>query len=289
MVIQKVLYTLILLLSMQSACTTELQEQFNQAGYVELCDTHHGIATYDSLYAAFDELITFLQTNKVWAQKLYIAKERFIRCEHRKFYSTDFFGFYDESEREGRNQISFYYSTHLQDFIFTHYKECTQIPQITNFFEQCFTLQQQSQDVFNSAVTELGVENVFACKYGHIPVLLKVIKYFPAYAVERPHYDGTAFSLFMDSTDNQSLLLSPYKSNFIRDDFYAPVRKISRSDNQNSALLIPGTLLTDFSLYPTPHIVAQSGKIRHATIAFAMRPHYTLQKNEFSLLPSFKS
>ena len=103
MFIQKTLCTCILFLFTQSICTISLKEQFSQVGYLEICDKNCGIATYDSLYASFDELISFLQVNPTWAQKLYIAKERFIRSEHRNYYSTDFFGFYDESEREGRN------------------------------------------------------------------------------------------------------------------------------------------------------------------------------------------
>ena len=112
MFIKKKLFALILFLFVQSMCTIPLKEQFSQVGYLEMCDKNHGIATYDSLYACFDELIIFLQTHPAWAQKLYIAKERFIRSENRNYYSTDFFGFYDESEREGRNQIFFYYSVH---------------------------------------------------------------------------------------------------------------------------------------------------------------------------------
>lgn len=288
MFIRKILFTYILFLFTQSIGTISLKEQFSQVGYLEMCDKNHGIGTYDSLYACFDEFITFLQANPAWAQKLYIAKERFIRSENRKYYSTDFFGFYDESEREGRNQISFYYSTHFQDFIFSHYQEFKQIPQIVTFFESCLAIQKSSTNIFNEAAAQLNLENIFFSKYGHPPILLKVIKYFPSYNPERPHYDGTAFSLFLDSTDNQSLLLSPYRSTFTVDDFSSPIRKFSRSYNENSILLIPGTLLTEFSLYPTPHIVEQNGKIRYATIAFAMRPHYTFQKNNFSLLPNFK-
>jgi hypothetical protein len=289
MLIQKTFFTLILFLCTQSMCTISLQEQFSQVGYREICDRNYGIATYDSLYAYFDELVIFLKVNPAWAQKLYIAKERFIRSENRKVYSTDFFGFYDESEREGRNQISFYYSTHFQDFIFSHYPEFKQVCPIVTFFELCFAIQQSSKDVFNEAAAELGLENIFFSKYGHPPILLKIVKYLPSYSASRPHYDGTAFSLFLDSTDNQSLLLSSYKSAFTADDFFSPLREFCRSYNQNSILLIPGTLLTEFSIYPTPHIVEQSEKIRYATIAFAMRPNYTFQKNNFSLLPSFKS
>jgi hypothetical protein len=288
MLIQKTLFTWILFLFTQSICTISLKEQFDQVGYLEMCDNNHGIATYDSLYECFDELITFLQENPAWAQKLYIAKERFIRSENRNYYSTDFFGFYDESKREGRNQISFYYSTHFQDFIFSHYQEFKQISQIIKFFESCFAIQQSSRNVFNDAAAQLGLENIFFSKYGYPPILLKVVKYFPSYIASRPHYDGTAFSLFLDSTDNQSLLLSSYKSAFTIEDFFSPIRKFARSYNQNSILLIPGTFLAEFSIYPTPHIVEQSGKIRYATIAFAMRPNYTFQKNKFSLLPNFK-
>jgi hypothetical protein len=287
MLIQKTLCTLILFLCTQSICTIPLQEQFHQVGYVEMCDNNHGIATYDSLYACFDELILFLQAHPSWAQKLYIAKERFIRSENRNFYSTDFFGFYDESEREGRNQIAFYYSTHFEDFIVSHYPEFKQVSPIVTFFACCCEIQQSSRNVFNQAAAELNLENIFVSTYGHPPVLLKVVKYLPSYSVSRPHYDGTALSLFLDSTDNQSLLLSPYKSEFTVDDFFCPLRKFSRSCDQNSILLIPGTHVTEFSLYPTPHIVTHNGKIRYATIAFAMRPHYTFQKNNFSLLPNF--
>ena len=230
-----------------------------------------------------------MQANPAWAQKLYIVKERFIRSKERNYYSTDFFGFYDESKREGKNQISFYYSTHFQDFIFFCYPEFKQVWQITNFFARCFEIQHSSRKLFNEAAAQLNVDNVFVSKYGQVPILLKVVKYLPSYNPVRPHYDGTAFSLFLDSTDNQSLLLSPYKSTFTVDDFFSSVRKFARSYKENSILLIPGTLLTEFSIYPTPHIVEQSGKIRYAAIAFAMRPNYTLQKNNFALLPKFKS
>ncbi len=289
MLIKKKLCVWILFLCTQSMCTISLKEQFSQFGYLEICDKDHSIATYDALYASFDELITFFRENPTWAQKLYIAKERFIRSEDRNYYSTDFFGFYDESERKERSQISFYYSEHFHHFIFHHYPEFKQALPIIKFFEMCCAIQQSSRNVFNEAAAQLNVETIFFSNYGHPPTLLKIIKYLPSYNVSRPHYDGTVFSLFLDSTDNQLLLLSPYKSVFTDNDFSSPLRKFSRSYNQNSIVLIPGTLLTEFSLYPTPHIVQQSGKIRYATIAFAMRPHYTSQKNNFSVLPDVKS
>lgn len=227
-------------------------------------------------------MIEYLQKNPVWAQKLYSAKERFIRSKDRNHYSTDVFGFFDESKRKGRNQISFYYSTHFHEFVCARYPEFEQIPEIIHFFQACLEIQNPYGTLFNKAALELGLETVFSSKSP--PILLKVIKYFPSYTAIRPHYDGTAFSLFLDSTDNQSLLLSPYKSILTVDDFSSP----SREFQENSILLIPGVLLTEFSIYPTPHIVLQSGKIRYATIAFAMRPNYTPQKNEYSPLPSFK-
>ena len=180
-------------------------------------------------------------------------------------------------------------STHFQDFVFSHYKEFKQVSQIIKFFSKCLEIQQSSTKLFNQAAASLNIKNIFSSNYGHPPVLLKIVKYFPSYSPARPHYDGSAFSLFLDSTDNQSLLTSAYKSVFTVDDFVSPLRKFSRSHNQNSIVLIPGTLLTEFSLYPTPHIVKQNGKIRYATIAFAMRPHHTVQKNNFSALPNFKS
>lgn len=289
MIIQKTLFLwTFLLFAFQSFCATPLAEQFKQAGYLEICDKKHGAETFDSLYAYFDELIEFLQMNPVWAQKLYSAKERFIRSKDRNYYSTDFFGFYDESQRKGRSQISFYYSTHFHEFVCSHYPEFNQVSQIIRFFEACYEIQKPYANVFDETAAELGLETIFSSQYGHPPIILKVIKYFPSYIATRPHYDGAVFSLLLDSTDNESLLLSRYKLSFTVDDFSCPVREFPREYNQNSILLIPGVLLAEFSIYPTPHIVTQSGKIRYATIAFAMRPNYTFQKNEFSPLVDFK-
>lgn len=274
------------LFSFPSLCGISLAEQFKQTGYVEICDKNHETATFDALYVCFDELIEFLQTHPVWAQKLYSAKERFIRLKERNYYSTDFFGFYDDSAREGRSQISFYYSTHFHAFICAHYPEFTHVPEISRFFETCFQLQKPYTHLFHEVAAQLGLETIFSCPYGHPPVILKVIKYLPSYRGTKPHYDGTAFSLFLDSTDNQSLLLAPYKSSFTIADFSCPLRKFGREHHQHSLLLIPGALVTEFSLYPTPHVVATSGKIRYATIAFAMRPHYSPEKNELSPLPN---
>jgi hypothetical protein len=258
-----------------------LAEAFKQVGYLEIANENHGRATFDSLYACFDELIEFVQKNPAWAQKLYNAKERFIRSKDRSYYSTDFFGVYDESERKERSQISFYYSTHFHEFICSHYPEFKQVPEIIRFLEICSEIHKPYENLFNEAAAELGLGTIFSCACGHPPILFKVIKYLPAYVATKPHYDGTALSLFLDSTDNQSLLLSSYKSSFAVDDFTSPARK------ENSILLIPGSLLTEFSIYPTPHIISPSGKVRYATIAFAMRPHYTQQKTQLSPLVNF--
>ncbi|MGB8467543.1 MAG: hypothetical protein WCE21_00930 [Candidatus Babeliales bacterium] len=288
MIIQKSLFlSIILVCTLQSLCAVPLAEQFKQAGYVELCDTEHGTKNFDSLYAYFDEFITFLQTNPGFAHKLYSAKERFIRSKVRNYYSTDFFGFYDESAIAGRGQISFYYSPHFHEFIFSHYPELTTIGEITRFLQACFEIQKPYGDLFNKAATELGLETIFSSQHSQPPILFKVIKYLPSYIATKPHYDGTAFSLFLDSTDNQSLLLSPYKSSFTVDDFFSLERKFPRRYTQNSIVLIPGTLLTEFSIYPTPHIVTHRGTTRYAAIAFAMRPHYNARHKELSALPRF--
>lgn len=288
MIVRKFFYVcFIFLFAIQSLCAI-LSEKFKQDGYVEICNNRHGTDTFDALYAHFDVFIEFLQTNPVWAKKLYIAKERFIRSKEKHFYSTDFFGFYDESEREGRRQISFYYSIHFHQFICSQYPECAQVSEIITFLEACFEIEKAYGYLFNEAASELNLETLFYSNSGNPPILFKVVKYLPSYTDARPHYDGTAFSLFLDSTDNQSLLFSPYKSTLTVADFSSPLRECNRGLNQNSILLIPGVLLTEFSIYPTPHIVVKSGKIRYAAIVFAMRPNYTPQKNEFSSLPKFQ-
>ena len=264
-----------------------LAEQFKQTGYVELCDAQNGAQAFDALYACFDEFIEFLQTHPVWVQKLYSAKERFIRSKERHYYATDFFGLYDDSEIKGRNQIAFYYATHFHDFIYAQYPEFKNIPEIMRFFDACAEIEKSYIHIFETAAAELGLPMLFASQYNRPPILFKVMKYFPGYIAGRPHYDGSAFSLLLDSTDNQSLLLTPYKTSLCVDDFSAPLRIFPRESNSNSALLIPGSFLKEFSINPTPHIVMQSGKVRYATIAFAMRPHYVSQKNDFSLLPNF--
>ncbi len=273
---------------MQSFGELSLLQEFQQVGYKEFCDMSHGFSDFDSLYASFDECIQFLQTNKSWQHTLYHAKERFIRTKNKDYYGTDFFGFYDESQHLIRSQISFYYATDFHQFITTYYPEICKIPEIINFFEKCFEIQKSYEQIFLQAAMQLGLESLFSLSNNHVPILFKVVKYLPSYKVQKPHYDGTAFSLFLDSTDNQSLLLSPYKRLFFVDDFFSPVRQCLRSDCQNSILLIPGSLLTDFLIFPTPHIVIQSGKTRYATIAFAMRPFYRFSKYELSDLSNLK-
>lgn len=274
---RKVLF--FLLVMVQGCFAGSLAEQLRERGFVEICDDLDR-ARYHALYACFDKFIEFLQVNPAWEQKIFSAKERFIRSKWKNFYSTDVFGFYDESKNAGRSQISFYYSTHLHEFIRVHFPEILKIPEISCFLDACFDLQNPCGNLFINAAKDLGLDYIFDTP----PILLKVIKYFPSYYSQRPHYDGTAFSLFLNSTDNEALLLSPYKSSFTVEDFSPPIRT-----HQNSILLIPGILLTEFSIYPTPHIVLKSGKIRYATIAFAMRPNYTHEKVEFSNLPLFKN
>lgn len=271
-------------------CVSPWKEQFKQVGYIELCDTNHQQQTFDNVYLLFDEFIEFLQKNPTWKQKLYTAKERFIRSKDRNFYSTEFFGFYDESEQKVRRQISFYYSVHFHTFICSRYPEFNTIPQLAQFLNACRDLQKPYPAVFKQIATELGIETIFSSPYNSAPLLLKVVKYLPSYTCTKPHYDGTAFSLFLNSTDDQALRLSPYKSAFTAGDFITPARKIPQLDKQNGILLIPGTLLTEFSIYPTPHIVIETGKTRYATIAFAMRPQYSNScKQELSALVHLES
>ncbi len=273
---------LLLIFALQSF--GHIAEEFEHLGYVEICGEKQCSDVFECLYGRFDELIAFLQTHPVWADKLTNAKERFIRSKIKDYYSTDVFGFYDESKKEGRSQISFYYSTHFHEFICSHYPEFKKVAEIGRLLDVCLEVQRPYGNLFEKIASELGLGTIFSSDYGTPPILFKVIKYLPAYAPAKPHYDGTAFSLFLDSTDNESLLLSPYRPSFEVDDFSSPLRKFPK----DSILLIPGALLTEFSIHPTPHIVVKSGKIRYATIAFAMRPNYTRQKAEYSPLPNFR-
>ncbi len=286
MVFRKILFqSLLFFCTVQVACDVSLLQHFQRAGYVEILNNYHNAEAFDSLYVLFDEMIEFLQSNPFWTHKLNSAKERFIRSKNRHLYRTDFFGLYDESNRKDRNQVAFYYSIHFHEFILTYLPEINRIPSIINFLHACLDMQKPYGTLIENAALELNLSSIFSSECGSPPILLKVVKYLPAYNASRPHYDGSAFSLFLDSTDNQSLLLSPYKSSFSSNDFYCPLRNFPRKSIQNSLLLIPGALLTEYSIYPTPHIVIKSGKTRYATIAFAMRPHYTPLKNDFSPLP----
>lgn len=290
MIIKKNLFLfLVLLCTYEPICSISLAEQFEQIGYLEICNKNHDVETFKSLYQRFDELIEFLQQNATWTQKLRTAKERFIRSKDKNYYSTDFFGFYDESKIDKRNQISFYYSIHFHKFICSFYPEINQVPEFFHFFQACLEIQQPCTNLFNQAATALNLETLFSSNYGQPPILFKVVKYLPAYIPVKPHYDGTAFTLLLDSTDNTSLLLSPYKSSYTAEDFYSPSRTFSCEDNQNSILLIPGSLLTEFCIYPTPHIIMQSGKTRYAAVAFAMRPNYVSQKNDLTPFSNFKN
>ncbi|HVY54075.1 MAG TPA: hypothetical protein VHA13_06100, partial [Gammaproteobacteria bacterium] len=173
------------LMAFQTLNAAPLAEQFKSTGYLEICDKNHNAGAYDSLYAHFDALIEFLQTNPGWAQKLYSAKERFIRTKERNYYSTDFFGFYDESKKIGRSQISFYYSKHFHEFMCTNFPEFKQVPEIMDFFQICREMQKPYADLFTQAAIELGLQAQFFCT-DEPPILFKVIKYLPAYEPSRP-------------------------------------------------------------------------------------------------------
>lgn len=272
---------------LQPVGASSIKESFAEHGYIEIDNKEHGTETFDALYASFDEFIDFMLANPFWAHQLQVAKERFVRSKHKHFYSTDIFGFYDESDRISRSQISFYYSSHFHEFVCSHHPDIEQIPEIAKFFQLCREINQPYEHLFRNAATELEVEAIFSSDGGQVPILFKVIKYLPDYKPQKPHFDGTVFSLLLDSTDNDALLLSPYKSTFSIKDFSSPVREFSRQPNQSSALLIPGVLLKDFSIYPTPHIVLQSGNIRYAAVVFGMRPYDIFKGEEFPSLPQF--
>lgn len=259
-----------------------LLESFEQEGYVELYTHEQDATAYDALYVHFDAFIEFLQLNPFWTHQLYAAKERFIRSKEKNIYSTDVFGLYDESKKRGRNQISFYYSSHFNEFIGSHYPKVREIPEIARFFDACEAIQQPYGSVFQKAFLDLGLNTL---EKDQPPILLKVIKYLPQYAVTKPHYDGSLLTLFLDSTDNEALLISPYRLSYSTGDFTTPKREFSREELPHSVLLIPGALLIEHSIYPTPHLVVESGKKRYATIAFCMKPHHSPKKYEVSPLP----
>lgn len=286
-IVKNHLFLLLVLSFSQSLAALTLADQCQQTGFAEIVDSENGVALFDALYAAFDDLIEFLHTHPAWTHKLYSAKERFIRSREREYYSTDFFGFYDELARDGRQQAAFYYSIHFHEHLVASCPGLSQVPQITDFLEICFQIQKSYEHVCCEVAAALKLEEIFASSNGRPPILLKIIKYLPSYSATKPHYDGTAFSLFLDSTDNQSLLLAPYRSSLAINDFTAPTRTFSQREDHNSVLLAPGTLVADYGIYPTPHIVIRSGKTRYATIAFVMRPFHRASPQEFCPLPTF--
>lgn len=268
---------LLFLCLFQSISALSRLEQLQQNGYAEVY-TSNSKENFKTLYSYFDDLVEFLQNNPALERKLFCAKERFLRTKDRNLYSSDFFGFYDESKKEGRRQIAFYYSMLFHQFININYPELAQTFELIRFFDACLELVKSSEYEFEETAAEFGID-IFSNE--RPPILIKVVKYLPNYTASKPHYDGTAFSLFLDSTDNQSLLFSSYKSEFTAADFSSPIRL------SNSMLIIPGAMLTEFSIYPTPHIVIQSEKTRYAAIAFAMRPNFKAKFPAFSPLPSF--
>lgn len=262
-------------------------KDFNDQGYVELADVYNNDLTFSNLYEYFDDFILFLQANPAWVQKLYSAKEKFIRLKIRNYYATDSFGFYDESEDKQRNQISFYYATDFHLFVCSLYPEINDIPELISFFEACFHIQNPYGKLFNQVAENLDIHDLFL-KDQNPPVLFKVVKYLPSYTPIKPHYDGTVLTLLLHSTNPQALLLSTYKNALSVDDFYLPHRKIEASDTIRSMLLIPGTLLFQYGINPTPHVVVSSPQARYAAIAFAMRPYGSSSVDTFTSLPDFR-
>lgn len=285
MIIQNILTRLIFLRSLFFVIHADayLAEQFQQSGYAQVdyalfaTNLDDATVTCAHLYQSFDELIVFLQTNPAWAQKLYCAKERFLRSKWKDLYSTDFFGLYDESERKGRHQISFYYSVHFHDFLEMYYPDIMQVPTIAQFLAMCRIIQQPCTALFSWVQDDLQYHD------HHLSVLLKVMKYFPDYAPVKPHYDGSVVTCFLDSTDTHSLLVARYGTSLTPGNFIIPNRALFAK----TMLVIPGAFLSKPDLYPTPHIVVYSGQTRYATIAFGMPDNYKSTKQQWASLPDF--
>ncbi|MFN4174296.1 MAG: hypothetical protein ACK4HV_04240 [Parachlamydiaceae bacterium] len=267
------------ILTCHSLCGMSLKEQFIQFGYHEIDQEKKD---YDRLYRYFDELIEMLQSNKALQQKLYNAKERYIRSKERHLYMTDYMGLFDESEKEGKRQISFYYSIHFHTFLFSNYPELRELPPLACFFAACLEIQTAACPHFENAVNALELGEIFSLSSGQPPILIKVVKYLSSYFPRKPHYDGTALTLFLDSTDDSSLYLSPYKPPFKISDFILPKRAY-----KHSILLIPGSWLKEFKIEPTPHIVLKSDKTRYAAVAFLMRPYFKPASLHLAELPEF--
>lgn len=279
------LLTRLFFLTSALSCFGSLKEAFNQDGYWEICDEQHGSQTYDVFYEKFEEVIVFLEKNPRWKQKLDEAKERFIRSKDKACYGTDICGFYEESKT--RQQIAFYYSAHFHRFIVNQYKEFNKAPVLLHFLEACHAIEKRYDEIIQSAFNSLSIEPSGFLEDLKAPRILKVIKYLPSYYPIMPHYDGSIFSFLLDSTDATSLLLSPYKSSFVREDFKVPERTFLRKEDQNSILLLPGAFLKQLGINPTPHVVVQSGKTRYATVLFVMRPGVSSSQIANTALPYF--
>lgn len=286
-VLQMVILTSILFLTSPWIYPESLKESFKQRGYVEICDEQHGAKDYDALYELLDEVILFLDKQPFWKQKLYEVKERFIRSKDRAHYATDFFGLYDESKT--RQQIAFYYSVHFHRFILDRYPEFYKARPLICFFETCYRLSKSYDLIFTEAFKDLNIESLFSLEAQKSSILFKVIKYLPSYCPTKPHYDGSVLSLLVDSTDSSALLLSPYKSLFLVEDFHKPARKFLRKEDQNSMLFIPGSFLKTFDIDPTPHVVIQSKKTRYAAVCFSMSPYICSSNIQNTALPYFKN
>ncbi len=259
-----------------------LTEQLQKHGFLEIYTYPIDTTKFQDLYDSFDSCIDFLKKNPIWIKKLSIAKERFIRSYDKNYYSTNTFGLYDESQEHQRGHISFYYAIDFHTFIVSQYPEFNDIPEIMIFLNKCLEIQKPYYDLYRNLADELNLPLT------DFPILLKIILYLPSYTTTKPHYDGTAFSFFLHSTDDQSLLFAPYQSLLTVDNFSSLTEKISAQKNRTSIVIIPGAHLTDFSIYPTPHIVKPTGQYRYATIAFALRSNYRIENTNFAALPQFK-
>lgn len=278
---------LCLILSIFSLEASQLLPGLQQRGYVEICNETHGAESFDNLYLAFDAFIKFVDTHSEARKKLAAAKSQFWDTDIGKFYGTPFVGYADESKLTHRKLYYFYYSSDFHNFLLTRYSKIMQgSPEILQFLDLCRAITNSSIEMFGNAIEELAIDPLFSSTENRLPVLLKVVKYLPA-SCTVAHFDASALTLMLDSTDLDSLVFSPYMETIASSDFFAPSRQYSRSVQSSSCLLISGKFLTakDIPINPTPHAALRKDTIRHAAIAFALIPYYQSGRLDLPLLP----
>jgi len=250
-----------------------LLKDFEEKGYSEIVNEKQGSVFYDQLYRSFDRMIGRVTKDSSLRKKLAMAKNRFWKTELGQFYATPFVGYGDDSKLSYRKLYYFYYSTDFHDFLKVQYPEILENLDIREFLTLCREITVSSMSIFERTREELSVGALLDSPFNRLPLLLKIVKYLPGSSTV-PHFDASAFSLFLDSTDHQSLLLAPYKETIEVFDFFVPPRQYPRLAFSSSSLLIPGKFLQGQEPYinPTPHAALRNDSIRYSVIAFCVVP-----------------